>query len=311
MPNDETEQDRLDMTHHLWGVRLNGELHLAPLPANPQRVMDIGTGTGIWAIDFADMYPSAEVTGVDLSPIQVCYSWAVGRVKWLTNAYSRAGCPRMSSSKSMISRMNGFGSRARSTISTREQWLVRSGTGRGCWISATSKFFFPHQELACENSETDIPPSALKPGGYLELQETDLNLFSDDGTDKFATYLSEYIQGVRRAGNLLSSRFDIAPELSSLVQAAGFEDVTERKIKQPLGAWAKQKKMKEMGQWTLVIMESGLEAYGLKIFTHVLGWDKKRFDEFLEKVKNDIRNRQYHTYSYSYVVYARKPLEDE
>lgn len=28
------------------------------------------TGTGIWAIDFADAYPSAQVVGTDLSPIQ-------------------------------------------------------------------------------------------------------------------------------------------------------------------------------------------------------------------------------------------------
>lgn len=68
--------------------------------------------------------------------------------------------------------------------------------------------------------------------------------------------------------------------------------------------------MKEMGGWTLVIMETGLEAYGLKIFTNVLGWTKERFDAFLESVKEDIRNREFHMYSYSHVVYARKPLEE-
>lgn len=33
-------------------------------------MLDLGTGTGIWAIDFADEYPSANVIGTDLSPIQ-------------------------------------------------------------------------------------------------------------------------------------------------------------------------------------------------------------------------------------------------
>ena len=34
------------------------------------RVLDIGTGTGIWAIDFADTHPEAKVKAIDLSPIQ-------------------------------------------------------------------------------------------------------------------------------------------------------------------------------------------------------------------------------------------------
>lgn len=45
---------------------LDGRLHLSPIGDNPQEVLDIGTGTGIWAIDMADKYPSANVVGVDL-----------------------------------------------------------------------------------------------------------------------------------------------------------------------------------------------------------------------------------------------------
>ncbi|RDW82220.1 hypothetical protein BP6252_03332 [Coleophoma cylindrospora] len=44
-------------------------LFLAPIK-DPKRVLDAGTGTGIWAIDFADQFPDAEVIGSDLSPIQ-------------------------------------------------------------------------------------------------------------------------------------------------------------------------------------------------------------------------------------------------
>lgn len=33
-------------------------------------VLDIGTGTGLWAMDMADRYPGGEVVGTDLSPIQ-------------------------------------------------------------------------------------------------------------------------------------------------------------------------------------------------------------------------------------------------
>ncbi len=49
-PNDEPEQEREDMRHCMMVHVGRGRLHYAPLK-NPQRVLDIGTGTGIWAID--------------------------------------------------------------------------------------------------------------------------------------------------------------------------------------------------------------------------------------------------------------------
>lgn len=56
--------------HHMCTLILENKLHLAPLGGNIQKVLDIGTGTGIWAIDFADEHPSASVIGTDISPIQ-------------------------------------------------------------------------------------------------------------------------------------------------------------------------------------------------------------------------------------------------
>jgi len=70
LPNDEMEQDRLDLQHQLFLLTFHNELHLAPTKPDLQNVLDIGTGTGIWAIDFANKYPSAHVVGTDLSPIQ-------------------------------------------------------------------------------------------------------------------------------------------------------------------------------------------------------------------------------------------------
>jgi SAM-dependent methyltransferase len=54
----------------MFNLILDGRLYLAPIGENPQRVLDVGTGTGIWAIDFADQHPSAQVIGTDLSPVQ-------------------------------------------------------------------------------------------------------------------------------------------------------------------------------------------------------------------------------------------------
>lgn len=49
--SDQKETDRLDIMHKLTEVSLGGKLNLAPIPANAQRILDIGTGTGIWAIE--------------------------------------------------------------------------------------------------------------------------------------------------------------------------------------------------------------------------------------------------------------------
>jgi ubiquinone/menaquinone biosynthesis C-methylase UbiE len=43
----------MDLLHHIYRLMLDGELQLAPV-VNPQRVLDLGTGTGIWAIQFAE-----------------------------------------------------------------------------------------------------------------------------------------------------------------------------------------------------------------------------------------------------------------
>lgn len=43
----------------------DGDLYKAPVD-RPQRVLDLGTGTGIWATDYAHEHPEAEVIGLDL-----------------------------------------------------------------------------------------------------------------------------------------------------------------------------------------------------------------------------------------------------
>ncbi|KAM0421292.1 hypothetical protein ACHAPT_010820 [Fusarium lateritium] len=58
LPNDEEEQDRMDLVHHIYSLLLDGKLYLAPISKNPQRILDLGTGTGIWAMDCAETPPN-------------------------------------------------------------------------------------------------------------------------------------------------------------------------------------------------------------------------------------------------------------
>jgi methylase of polypeptide subunit release factors len=59
----------MDLVYHAILRMFDGKAFFAPVK-NPQRIVDMGTGTGIWALDVGDQYPEAHVVGIDLSPIQ-------------------------------------------------------------------------------------------------------------------------------------------------------------------------------------------------------------------------------------------------
>ena len=78
LPVDDDELDRLDMNHQKYTLLQNNKLFLAPITPTPQKILDLGTRDryfvdhtcivemliclpGIFAIDIADMYPSAKV----------------------------------------------------------------------------------------------------------------------------------------------------------------------------------------------------------------------------------------------------------
>lgn len=87
IPNDDEEFKRETFKHVMFKEMLHGKLYLAPLGETPQKIIDLGTGFGEWAIECSyaqlfsphtvsnlvivgDANPSAMVLGVDLSPIQ-------------------------------------------------------------------------------------------------------------------------------------------------------------------------------------------------------------------------------------------------
>lgn len=68
-PNDEGELDRMDIHYHSLRLLMRDRHWLCPIES-PTCILDIGTGTGIWAMDVADDHENASVIGTDLSAVQ-------------------------------------------------------------------------------------------------------------------------------------------------------------------------------------------------------------------------------------------------
>lgn len=64
LPSDLQEINRLDFQHFMLRYALQGN-YLAPIQ-NPRMILDVGCGTGRWAIEMARQFPAAQVVGLDL-----------------------------------------------------------------------------------------------------------------------------------------------------------------------------------------------------------------------------------------------------
>ena len=267
-PNDEPEQDRMDMHHEMYMRACDGRLHLAPLTdTKHKRMLDIGTGTGIWCVEMGDNYPDAEIIGNDFSPVQP--TWVPTNVKFEVDDVESPW------------------------THTEKFDYIHSRFMAGAiadWPALVKRCY--------EN---------LKPGGIIELQDGDFVTYSEDGSSK-GSWLEKWNLDFAKAAKIGGRIVQPGPQLEEWVRAAGFEDVHHERVRLPLGIWPKDKKMKEVGAFNLVQLKEGLEGFSMALFTRILGWSPDEVRILLSKVSKDLSDKNIHAQNDMHIVWARKPL---
>ncbi|RYO76363.1 hypothetical protein DL766_006674 [Monosporascus sp. MC13-8B] len=269
-PNDERQNEALDISHHVLTLLLDGKLHGAPLNKNIQKVLDVGTGTGIWAVDFADEYPGAQVIGTDLSPIQPY--WIPPNCKF---EIDDAELP----------------------------WTWPEGTFDYIHIRYLLGSISDWPQLFKQAF------AALKPGGYVESFEPDASFESDDGSVTPDSPLTRWAQMNREGGKMSGKPFTIYSDNLQVqgMQEAGFTDITVKNFKIPVGPWPADPKLSEIGQYEQYAIEQDIEGTMMFMWDLVIQKPIEEMRLFAMSARKEMRKPTVHAYIPQRLVYARKP----
>ncbi|KAK0622006.1 S-adenosyl-L-methionine-dependent methyltransferase [Bombardia bombarda] len=268
-PNDEREQDRLDMIHHVFYRLLHDRLFLAPVdPDAGLRVLDIGTGTGLWAIHLGDEYPGAlEIVGNDLSPIQP--QWTPPNVHFVVDdveldwaepqLYDFIHCRYMAG-------------------------------GIKDWPRLIGQMF-----------------ANTKPGGWVELHETANTLFSQDGSLQPDNAMVKMMDGLAEACDKIGRTLDPAPSMKKWAEEAGFVNVKEQRFSLPIGSWPRDPRLKEVGTLMGINFVEGVEAFTAALFKDVLGWSQEEVAVLNAGVRSSVRKGDAHAMFDYLVITSQRP----
>ncbi|KAK3947964.1 S-adenosyl-L-methionine-dependent methyltransferase [Pseudoneurospora amorphoporcata] len=270
-PNDAKANEMLDIFHHALTICLDGRLYDAPLPKNLENAIDLGTGTGLWAIDFADKFPNCNVIGTDISPIQP--SWVPPNVRFDIDDFNK-------------------------------EWLYKSGFFdfiHARWLTSTVKdwpAFYKEAYRCC------------KPGGYIEHFDTSADMHSDDGSlDKRVHALAQWGPLWQEAGRKIGQPLVTDSIMVNGMKEAGFVNIVVKDYKVPVSPWSKDPKMKDLGLYTYAALNQDLEGALQFMYGKVLGWTTEEIKIYMQYVRKEMKDMDIHPYFIITMVIGQKPLD--
>ena len=83
--------------------------------------------------------------------------------------------------------------------------------------------------------------SNTEPGGWAEFQDFDITYYSEDGSLKEEHALLKWITTLRDAAQDFGREASPGPKLVEWMKDAGFEGITDEKLRMPIGPWPKDK----------------------------------------------------------------------
>ncbi|KAK3985036.1 S-adenosyl-L-methionine-dependent methyltransferase [Cladorrhinum sp. PSN332] len=277
-PNDTAENERVNDQYEIVKMVMDDHLHLCPFPPNgtlSPKILDIATGTGLWAIEMGDEHPEAEVIGTDLSPIQP--GFVPPNVRFFVE-------------------------------DSTEPWLypppnpqfdlIHTRITIGCWSDMKTQILIPAF-------------GHLKPGGYLECQEIPGMPLCDDGTMSPDYGFFRWTQELYHTAALAQRQVDVGPQLKRWMEEVGFVDVKAVTYKIPLNGWAREGKMKSVGMLWQRNLSVGLSGFTLSLFNKFLEKSVEEIEVSLVNVRKSLLDRRIHAYHKLFVVYGRKPFDNE
>lgn len=147
---------------------------------------------------------------------------------------------------------------------------------------------------------------SLRPGGWIELQEYEATPMCDDGSMPDNDAAKHLYELVDKSFEKFGLKANLAPQLGTYLEKAGFEDIRCQVMKVPIGPWTKDKTMRIIGQYQKSVIVDGLPFLAGRPF-QALGMSDAEIEATIAKARKGLHDPKVHRYLNYYFWYAQKP----